>query len=157
MTKKYYHNIRYSCNYDEGYLILNFDINLENNKKITSYEDLLTILTSQYSSNEIEVVDSYYYENEDKNHRNITKVKLIDGKIIPVFEVSSKVKTMSLANEEESAVSTKEFTLEDDINNKFITLESLELFKSKIQNNFISRTEDNFLTINEIINMWGGQ
>lgn len=142
MGVNYVHLINYMCPYNEGQISFSLNVDLEKKEKVSDFSELCTIIQG-YGENGVEA-SGYYVSSTDQNdHKQIIKVRCLDGLTIqPIFEEpKSKVLTRSTANTPTSvSVLNAPAVLSDTVNDKLVTLSGLAAFKTKCDGTYVSKS-----------------
>ena len=143
MGVNYVHLINYMCPYAEGQISFSLSVDLEKKEKVSDFSELCEVIKS-FGEEGVEA-SGYYVSSTDQNdHKQIIKVRCLDGLTIqPIFEEpKSKVLTRSIANTPTSvSVLNAPAVLSDTVNDKFVTLSGLAVFKEKCDSNYKANYE----------------
>ena len=142
MGVNYVHLINYMCPYDEGQISFSLNVDLEKKEKVSDFSELCTIIQG-YGENGVEA-SGYYVSSTDQNdHKQIIKVRCLDGLTIqPIFEEpKAKVLTRATATTPTSvSVLNAPAVLSDTVNDKLVTLSGLAAFKEKCDGTYVSKS-----------------
>lgn len=133
MGVNYVHLINYMCPYGEGQISFSLNVDLEKKEKVSDFSELCDVIKT-FGEEGIEA-SGYYVSSTDQNdHKQIIKVRCLDGLTIePIFEEPKvKVLTRVAATTPKSvSVLNAPAVLSDTVNDKLVTLSGLAKFKEK--------------------------
>lgn len=142
MGVNYVHLINYMCPYNEGQISFSLNVDLEKKEKVSDFSELCSIIKS-FGEEGIEASGYYVSSVNQEDHKQIIRVKCLDGLTIqPVFEEpKAKVLTRAAATTPKSvSVLNAPAVLSDTVNDKLVTLSGLAKFKEKCDSSYMKKT-----------------
>ena len=142
MGVNYVHLINYMCPYGEGQISFSLNVDLEKKEKVSDFSELCSIIKS-FGEEGIEASGYYVSSVNQEDHKQIIRVKCLDGLTIqPVFEEpKTKVLTRAAATTPKSvSVLNAPAVLSDTVNDKLVTLSGLAKFKEKCDSSYMKKT-----------------
>lgn len=134
MGVNYVHLINYMCPYSEGQISFSLNVDLEKKEKVSDFSELCKIIKT-FGESGVEASGYYVSSLNQEDHKQIIKVRCLDGLTIePIFEeLKAKVLTRAVTTKSNVSVLNAPAVLSDTVNDKLVTLSGLAAFKEKFK------------------------